>query len=214
MAEKTTRITCGTTVFSQRFIGLNFGYPEPELEARILNGETGIEEKTARSLVAIAKKVRALTELSLLESVSTRLLVDAAKLIRTGLPPRYAATVAIAEPLTDDPDALAAINPDEQPEPGTPAALELEADRREVRVLADAWEERAADALIAGYTSNDAVHRLLPVERIARDALLTRFELELSIRDLVVSTLRGHQLVSLPLESVDGLIDTPIRLRW
>ncbi|MCO5313441.1 MAG: hypothetical protein M9952_10980 [Microthrixaceae bacterium] len=111
-------------------------------------------------------------------------------------------------------DALAAINPDEQPEPGTPAALELEADRREVRVLADAWEERAADALIAGYTSNDAVHRLLPVERIARDALLTLFELELSIRDLVVSTLRGHQLVSLPLESVDGLIDTPIRLRW
>jgi nitric oxide reductase NorQ protein len=45
----------------------------------------------------------------LLESVSTRLLVDAAKLIQAGLPPRYAATVAIAEPLTDDPDALAAI---------------------------------------------------------------------------------------------------------
>lgn len=93
----------------QRFIGLGFGYPAPELETRILTGETGIEEKTARDLVTIAKKIRALTELSLLESVSTRLLVDAAKLIRTGLPPRYAATVAIAEPLTDDPDALAAI---------------------------------------------------------------------------------------------------------
>ncbi len=93
----------------QRFIGLGFTYPDANLETRILTGETGIEEKTARSLVAIARKIRALTELSLLESVSTRLLVDAAKLIRTGLPPRYAATVAIAEPLTDDPDALAAI---------------------------------------------------------------------------------------------------------
>jgi nitric oxide reductase NorQ protein len=93
----------------QRFIGLGFGYPSTDIETRILTGETGIDEKIARSLVAIAKKVRALTELSLLESVSTRLLVDAAKLIRTGLPPRYAATVAVAEPLTDDPDALAAI---------------------------------------------------------------------------------------------------------
>ncbi len=93
----------------QRFIGLGFSYPAEDLEIRIITGETGIEEKAARALVSIAKKVRALTELSLLESVSTRLLIDAAKLIQAGLPPRYAATVAIAEPLTDDPDALAAI---------------------------------------------------------------------------------------------------------
>lgn len=93
----------------QRFISLGFGYPAAEAEARIIVGETGVEEKLARALVSIATKVRSLTELSLLESVSTRLLVDAAKLIHAGLPPRYAATVAIAEPLTDDPDALAAI---------------------------------------------------------------------------------------------------------
>ena len=93
----------------QRFIGLGFSYPAEDLEIRIITGETGIEDKQARSLVSIAKKVRALTELSLLESVSTRLLIDAAKLIQAGLPPRYAATDAIAEPLTDDPDALAAI---------------------------------------------------------------------------------------------------------
>lgn len=93
----------------QRFIGLGFSYPAEDLEIRIITGETGLEDKQASSLVSIAKKVRALTELSLLESVSTRLLIDAAKLIQAGLPPRYAATVAIAEPLTDDPDALAAI---------------------------------------------------------------------------------------------------------
>ena len=57
----------------------------------------------------IARKIRHLTELSLIESVSTRLLVDAAKLIRQGLPPRFATTAAVAEPLTDDPDALKAI---------------------------------------------------------------------------------------------------------
>lgn len=93
----------------QRFVGLGFGFPSEDLEVRIVVGETGIDEKRARSLVGIARKVRALADLSLLESVSTRLLVDAAKLMQAGLPPRYAATVAIAEPLTDDPDALAAI---------------------------------------------------------------------------------------------------------
>lgn len=93
----------------QRFVGMSFGYPTEEVEERILVGETGIEARTARQLVKTAAKIRNLTELSLLESVSTRLLVDAAKLIHEGLPPRFASTVAIAEPLTDDPDALNAI---------------------------------------------------------------------------------------------------------
>lgn len=93
----------------QRFVGLTMEYPNHDQEEKILIGETGTDPKTAHQLVQIATKVRRLTELSLLESVSTRLLVDAAKLILHGLPPRYAAVVAIAEPLTDDADALAAI---------------------------------------------------------------------------------------------------------
>ena len=93
----------------QRFVGLAFTHPEADVEARILLGETGIAADTARKLVQIARKVRTLTELALLETVSTRLLVDAALLIVHGLPPRFAAHVAIAEPLTDDADALAAI---------------------------------------------------------------------------------------------------------
>lgn len=93
----------------QRFVGLTMGYPSEDVEEKILIGETGIDAKTARKLVQVATKIRRLTELSLLESVSTRLLVDAAKLIRQDLPPRFACTVAIAEPLSDDPDALAAI---------------------------------------------------------------------------------------------------------
>jgi len=93
----------------QRFLGVRFHHPAPDIETRIVVGETGVAEKTARGLVQVAQKIRQLTELSLLETVSTRLLVDAAKLIVHGHPPRHAATVAIAEPLSDDPDTLDAI---------------------------------------------------------------------------------------------------------
>ncbi len=93
----------------QRFVGITFTHPTADAEARIIVGETGIDEKTARGLVQVANKVRQLTELSLLESVSTRLLVDAAKLITQGLPPRFSAVAAVAEPLSDDADALSAI---------------------------------------------------------------------------------------------------------
>jgi nitric oxide reductase NorQ protein len=40
--------------------------------------------------------------LGLTETVSTRLLVDAAKIIHSGLPKRLSVHVAIVEPLTDD----------------------------------------------------------------------------------------------------------------
>ncbi|MFT4547885.1 MAG: nitric oxide reductase NorQ protein [Verrucomicrobiales bacterium] len=93
----------------QRFVGLNFGFPQADVEIEIVCHESGVDEKTARALVGIADKSRGLTELALLESVSTRLLVDAGKLIAGGLPPRLASHAAIAEPITDDPDALIAI---------------------------------------------------------------------------------------------------------
>lgn len=93
----------------QRFVGLNFGFPDGDKEIEIVRHESGVDEKTARHLVQIAQKTRNLTELALLESVSTRLLVDAGKLIAGGLPPRLAGHAAIAEPITDDPDALTAI---------------------------------------------------------------------------------------------------------
>lgn len=93
----------------QRFVGVTFGFPPPDLETQILIHETGVDEKTAKNLVKIAQKTRSLTELALLEPISTRLLVDAGLLIASGLPPRLSGHAAIAEPITDDPDALAAI---------------------------------------------------------------------------------------------------------
>lgn len=93
----------------QRFISLSFGYPSEESEARIVAAESGVPAEVAAKIVRIGRKIRNLTELSLMESVSTRLLIAAGKLIATGIPPRLACTCAIAEPLSDEPEALVAI---------------------------------------------------------------------------------------------------------
>ena len=86
----------------QRFIALSFAYPEPKIETEILVNESGVDRDTAQKLVKIGQKIRNLTELGLTETASTRLLVDAAKLIQSGLPKRLSVNVAVVEPLTDD----------------------------------------------------------------------------------------------------------------
>lgn len=93
----------------QRFVAVSFAYPEPKIEAEILVSETGIEKNIAKKLVNIATKIRNLTELGLTETVSTRLLVDAAKLIHIGLPKRLSVHVAVIEPLTDDLEVIQAL---------------------------------------------------------------------------------------------------------
>lgn len=93
----------------QRFVSLSFAYPEPAIEDEIVQSESGVDKDTARNLRKIGTKIRNLTELGLTETVSTRLLVDAGKLIHTGLPKRLSAEVAIVEPLTDDEDTVVAL---------------------------------------------------------------------------------------------------------
>lgn len=93
----------------QRFVGISFDYPDPKFEAEILVNETEIDLVLAKKLVNIAVKIRNLTELGLTETVSTRLLVDAAKLIHTGLPKRIAVHAAVVEPLTDDIETVNAL---------------------------------------------------------------------------------------------------------
>jgi len=93
----------------QRFVAVSFAYPDAKTETDILVSETGIEKEIAKKLVNIATKIRNLTELGLTETVSTRLLVDAAKLIHIGLPKRLSVHVAIVEPLTDDLEVIQAL---------------------------------------------------------------------------------------------------------
>ena len=93
----------------QRFVAIAFSYPQAKTEAEILVQETGVEKDIAQKLVTIGNKIRNLTELGLTETVSTRLLVDAAKLIHNGLPKRLAVHVAVVQPLTDEPETLLAL---------------------------------------------------------------------------------------------------------
>jgi nitric oxide reductase NorQ protein len=93
----------------QRFVALSFDYPESAVESQIICKETLVDESDAKKLVQIANKIRNLSELGLAETVSTRLLVDAAKLIHSGLPKRLSVKVAVVEPLTDDEDVSQAL---------------------------------------------------------------------------------------------------------
>ncbi len=94
----------------QRFVMMTFQYPDKNVEMEIIEQETGISKTNSSKLVAIATKIRNLVELGLSETISTRLLVDAGKLIQSGLPPRLACRVCISEPLTDDPDIQIALD--------------------------------------------------------------------------------------------------------
>ena len=94
----------------QRFVSLTMNYPPPDVETEIVAAESQVDRHTAEKLVRLAAKIRALVELGLAESASTRLLVDVAKLIACGLPRRLACSVAVVEPLTDDADTAAALN--------------------------------------------------------------------------------------------------------
>lgn len=93
----------------QRFVALSFDYPPAEVESEIVVGETGVDDATARKLVALASKLRGIEALGLAERPSTRLLVNAARLLGAGLPPRAACSHAIVEALTDDPEVASGL---------------------------------------------------------------------------------------------------------
>ncbi len=93
----------------QRFAALTFNFPVAKIETEILINETAIDESIAKQLVSIGNKIRNLKELGLTETASTRLLIDAAKLIHSGLPKRLAVKVAVIEPLTDDLEIIEAL---------------------------------------------------------------------------------------------------------
>lgn len=88
----------------QRFISINLGWPAEGLETRIVCREAGVEEETAAKLVKAANRIRNLIHQGLEEGVSTRELVYAAMLIRSGLNVRDALRTTMIEPLTYDSD--------------------------------------------------------------------------------------------------------------
>ena len=93
----------------QRFVSMAFNYPEETFEGEIVENESGLDASDSKKLVKIANKIRNLTELGLMETVSTRLVVDSAKLIKSGLPKRLSVEVGMIQPLTDDEETLSAL---------------------------------------------------------------------------------------------------------
>jgi nitric oxide reductase NorQ protein len=94
----------------QRFVAIEFDFPPAAKEAEIIEHESGATRGTARALVDLAHQVRRLRDQGLAEGPGTRLLVSTGRLIARGIPPRDACRTALAGPLTDDPDLLAAID--------------------------------------------------------------------------------------------------------
>lgn len=88
----------------QRFLAIDFGYPAPELETRVVAEETGLTPDKAALLVGIANRLRTLEGSDLEEAASTRLLVYCGTLMRAGMSLDDAIRAAIVEPLTDEPD--------------------------------------------------------------------------------------------------------------
>ncbi len=94
----------------QRFVSLEFDYPDVERETRIVQHESGVDTATAERLSVVGERVRNLREHGFEEGVSTRLLIYAGKLIARGIEPRRACDVAIARAVTDDGEVGQAIN--------------------------------------------------------------------------------------------------------
>ena len=93
----------------QRFVAIEFGYPEASIEAEIVMREAGVDAAVASGLVEVGLKSRNLRGHGLAEGASTRMLIHAAKLVRGGAPLDAALRSAILLPITDEPDLREAL---------------------------------------------------------------------------------------------------------
>ena len=94
----------------QRFVALEFDYPKSEIEQVIVETESKIDDAMAEKLVKFGNMTRNLKGNGLQEGASTRLLVNAAKLMGQGIAPVDATDTAIAQALTDESDMLQAVH--------------------------------------------------------------------------------------------------------
>ena len=86
----------------QRFVAIEFNPAPRDIEAQIVQHESGVDADTAAQLAKLGEKVRNLKEHGLGEGASTRLLIYAGKLITQGIAPRRAGQIAINWAVTDD----------------------------------------------------------------------------------------------------------------
>ncbi|MDK3018048.1 CbbQ/NirQ/NorQ/GpvN family protein [Pseudodonghicola flavimaris] len=88
----------------QRFCAMDFTYPAAGIETAIVASESGVAPDVAGRLVRIAEKSRHLRGQGLEEGASTRMLIHAGRLMRSGMSLTDACRLALILPITDDPD--------------------------------------------------------------------------------------------------------------
>jgi len=110
----------------------------------------------------------------------------------------YASEMALSAWITDEVEPAGSIDPPQ----------------RELRLLAESWEERAVTAFLRGYTSVGEVHRLLPTERVSRDALLTLFELDKAIYEVAYELGHRPDLAEIPASAIVRLSNIDRQPRW
>lgn len=93
----------------QRFIAMRFDYPDSATEIEIIQQETAIDHAISTQLIELAHALRVLKDHDLEEPASTRLLVYAATLIKSGFDPIAACRAAIIEPLSEDEETVEAL---------------------------------------------------------------------------------------------------------
>lgn len=94
----------------QRFLAIEFNYPQRDVEVNIVAHESNVDVDIARKLVSFAEKTRNLKDKGLMEGASTRLLIHAGKLIYSGIDVYTACETAISQALTDDSEMLTALS--------------------------------------------------------------------------------------------------------
>ena len=86
----------------QRFVSLEFKFPEEGAETAIVAQESGVDQELARRLVKLGHMTRNLKDRGLDEGAAPRLLVPAGKLSQSGIDARVSCRAAITNTLTDD----------------------------------------------------------------------------------------------------------------
>lgn len=90
----------------QRMIGIELGFPPPDVEVEVLRHEAGLRGHQAEQLVRLANAIRRLDDPGLREVASPRTLIAAGQLMSAGIDARSAVWSAVGVPLSDDPHVL------------------------------------------------------------------------------------------------------------
>lgn len=93
----------------QRFVSIEFDYPDVDVESEIIETEAGVDAETATRLARCGANTRNLRDRGFEDGISTRLLVYAGQLIGQGIAPRRACQAALVEAVSDDVDMQQAV---------------------------------------------------------------------------------------------------------